>query len=250
MGRLEGKSAILTGGARGLGKAYCIKMAEEGAKVIIADILEEEARQTAEEIRACGGRAFAVKVDVTSEEDTQNMARQAIERFGTIDILVNNAGMLYGATRAPFMEIPLDEWDKMMAINVKGVFLCCRAVFPQMKKQGKGKIINISSVVAIAGAPNFIHYSASKGAVVTLTRCLASEVGKYGICVNSIAPGMTDTKAARTIEDLDKYDVSLTPLGRLEQPGDIVGAVVFFASDDTNFITGQTLIVDGGKYRH
>jgi NAD(P)-dependent dehydrogenase (short-subunit alcohol dehydrogenase family) len=225
-------------------------MAEEGAKVVVADILEREGRKVEEEIRAGGGQALAVKVDVTSEEDTLNMAREAVENFGRIDVLVNNAGIVYKATYAPFTEIPLDEWDKMMAVNVKGVFLCCRAVFPQMKKQGKGKIINISSTVAFHGPVNFLHYSASKGAVVTVTRCLSKEIGQYGICVNSIAPGMVDTEASRTIMDLDKYDLSTTPLGHLGQPQDIVGAVIFFASEDSNFITGQTLVVDGGKYLH
>ena len=251
MGSLEGKVAIVTGGARGLGKAFCLRMAEEGAKVVVADILGEQAQQTAEEIRAKGGSAISLRIDVTSEEDTLRMAAETVKQFGRIDILVNNAAMIYGVTRKPFMEIPVAEWDKLMTVNLRGPFLCCRAVFPQMEKQGKGKIINLSSETAFTGSRNFIHYVTSKGGVVSFTRCLAAEVGQYGIRVNSVAPGFTDTEAARTLTpDIAKYDVSPTPLGRLEQPGDLVGAVIFLSSDDSDFITGQTLVVDGGRYMH
>ena len=251
MGSLEGKVAIVTGGARGLGKAFCLRMAEEGAKVVVADILGEQAQQTAEEIRAKGGSAISLRIDVTSEEDTLRMAAETVKQFGRIDILVNNAAMIYGVTRKPFMEVPVAEWDKLMTVNLRGPFLCCRAVFPQMEKQGKGKIINLSSETAFTGSRNFIHYVTSKGGVVSFTRCLAAEVGQYGIRVNSVAPGFTDTEAARTLtQDITKYDVSPTPLGRLEQPGDLVGAVIFLASDDSDFITGQTLVVDGGRYMH
>ncbi len=251
MGSLEGKVAIVTGGARGLGKAFCLRMAEEGAKVVVADILGEQAQQTAEEIRAKGGSAISLRIDVTSEEDTLRMAAETVKQFGRIDILVNNAAMIYGVTRKPFMEVPVAEWDKLMTVNLKGPFLCCRAVFPQMEKQGKGKIINLASETAFTGSRNFIHYVTSKGGVVSFTRCLAAEVGQYGIRVNSVAPGFTDTEAARTLtQDITKYDVSPTPLGRLEQPGDLVGAVIFLSSDDSDFITGQTLVVDGGRYMH
>jgi len=251
MGSLEGKVAIVTGGARGLGKAFCLRMAAEGAKVVVADILGEEAQQTAEEIRAKGGSAIPLRIDVTSEEDTQRMAAETVKQFGRIDILVNNAAMIYGITRKPFMEVPVAEWDKLMTVNLKGPFLCCRAVFPQMQKQGKGKIINIASQTAFTGSRNFIHYVTSKGGVIAFTRSLAGEIGEYGIRVNSVAPGFTDTEAARTLTaDITKYDVGPTPLGRLEQPGDLVGAVIFLASDDSDFITGQTLVVDGGRYMH
>ena len=251
MGSLEGKVAIVTGGARGLGKAFCLRMAEEGAKVVVADILGEQAQQTAEEIRAKGGSAISLRIDVTSEEDTLRMAAETVKQFGRIDILVNNAAMIYGVTRKPFMEVPVAEWDKLMTVNLKGPFLCCRAVFPQMEKQGKGKIINLASNTAFTGSRNFVHYVTSKGGIIAFTRSLAAEVGQYGIRVNSVAPGFTDTEAARTLtEDITKYDVSPTPLGRLEQPGDLVGAVIFLSSDDSDFITGQTLVVDGGRYMH
>ena len=251
MGSLEGKVAIVTGGARGLGKAFCLGMAEEGAKVVVTDILDEQAQQTAEEIRKKGGSAISLRVDVASEEDTQRMVAETVKQFGRIDILVNNAAMIYGITRKPFMEIPVAEWDKLMTVNLRGPFLCCRAVFPQMQKQGKGKIVNIASSTAFTGSKNFVHYVTSKGGVIGFTRSLAAEVGQHGIRVNSIAPGFTDTEAARTITaDITKYDVSPTPLGRLEQPVDLVGAVVFLSSDYSDFITGQTLVVDGGRYMH
>jgi 3-oxoacyl-[acyl-carrier protein] reductase len=249
--RLEGKVAIVTGGARGLGKAFGLGMGEEGAKLVIADILDKEAQQTAEEIRAKGGGAISLKVDVTSEEDTLRMAEEALKQFGRIDILVNNAAMLFGITRKPFTEIPVAEWDKLMTVNLRGPFLCCRAVFPQMRKQGKGKIINIASGTAFTGSRHLIHYVTSKGGIISFTRALAAEVGECGICVNSIAPGFTDTEAARTITaDITKYDLSPTSLGRLEQPEDLVGAAIFLSSDDSDFITGQTLVVDGGRYKH
>ncbi len=247
MGRLEGKVAIVTGGGRGLGKVYSLRMAEEGAKLVVSDILEKEVQQTAEEINAKGGSALSLRVDVTSEEDTRRMADEAVREFGRIDILVNNAGLYYGITRNLFTEIPIEEWDRMMAINVKGPWLCSRAVFPQMKKQGKGKIINISSESVFAGSKNLSHYIASKAAVIGLTRDLAAELGQYGIRVNVLAPGFTDTAASRTIGSIEKYDVSCIPLGRVQQPEDLVGAIIFFASDESDFITGATLMVDGGR---
>jgi 3-oxoacyl-[acyl-carrier protein] reductase len=249
--RLDGKTAIVTGGARGLGKAFCLTMAEEGANIVIADILLKEAEQTAAEIRAKGSSAIWLKVDVTSEKDTLHMAEETVKQFGRIDILMNNAAMLYGITRKPFIEVPIAEWDKLMTVNLKGPFLCSRAVFPQMQKQGKGKIINIASETAFTGSKNAIHYITSKGGIISFTRALTAEVGQYGICVNTIAPGFTDTEAARTwIDDMAKYDVSRTPLRRLEQPQDLTGAAIFLASDESDFITGQSLVVDGGRYMH
>jgi 3-oxoacyl-[acyl-carrier protein] reductase len=251
MKRLEDRVAIVTGGASGLGRVFCSAMAEEGAKVVIADILEKEARQAAEEIQAKKGSAMALKVDVTSEADTLSMAEEVVKKFGRIDVLVNNAAMVYGMTRKPFTEIPLGEWDKLMTVNLKGPFLCSRAVFPQMKKQGRGKIINLTSETAFTGSRHLIHYVTSKGGIISFTRALAVELGQYGICVNAVAPGFTESESSRSvIDDINKYDVSLTPLRRLEQPQDLVGAVVFLASSESDFITGQTLVVDGGRYMH
>jgi 3-oxoacyl-[acyl-carrier protein] reductase len=248
MGLLEGKVAIVTGGATGLGKAYCLGMAEAGAKVVVFDIAEQ-AQQTAAEIKGKGGSAMAFIGDVASVEDTRRMAEDTVKQFHRIDILVNNAAMASGLTRKPFVELPIEEWDRLMAVNLKGTFLCCRAVFPQMKAQGKGKIINVSSVSAYTGGGSFIHYVTSKGGVLSFTRGLAAEVGRYGICVNSIAPGVINTESTTsTIADIAKAMTNLTPLGRLGEPDDLVGAVIFLSSDHSDYITGQTLRVDGGRY--
>ena len=173
-----------------------------------------------------------------------------MERFGRIDVLVNNAAYYYGVARKAFTEISLEEWDRMMAVNVKGPWLCTRAVFPNMKERGKGKIINLASEVFFTGSQGFVHYVSSKGGVIGLTRALAIELGPYGICVNAVAPGYTDTEASRTIADVSKYDTSRTPLKRLERPEDVVGIVAFLASDESDFITGQTVLVDGGRAMH
>jgi 3-oxoacyl-[acyl-carrier protein] reductase len=251
MKRLENKVAIVTGGGRGLGKIFSIAMAEEGARIVVADILENEARQTAQEIRDKGGSAISLKVDVTSEKDTEEMAEEAVKAFGRIDILVNNAAMYFGIGRGPFCKISSEEWDRLMTVNLKGPFLCTKAVFPQMKKQKRGKIVNLASETAFTGSKGLLHYVTSKGGIISFTRALATELGPYGICVNSIAPGFTDTEASRTLtDDITKYDVSTTPLGRLEQPQDLIGTLLFFSSDESDFVTGQALVVDGGRHKH
>ena len=251
MGRLDNKVAIVTGGARGLGKVFCMALAEEGARIVVADILSNEAQQTAMEIRDKGGSSIGMKVDVSSEEETSRMAEETIKEFGGIDILVNNAAMIYGIGRRPFHEISAEEWNRLMAVNLGGPFLCAKAVFPRMKAQGKGKIINISSETAFTGSKGFLHYVTSKGGILSFTKSLAAELGPYGIRVNSVAPGFTNSESAKSVtDDITKYDTSLTPLGRLEQPEDLVGAVLFFASDESDFITGQVLVVDGGRYMH
>jgi len=245
---LEGKVAIITGGGRGLGKVYCLRMAEEGAKIVAADILESEAQEVAREIKTKGGAAIAIKADVTSAADTQRMADKAVQEFGRIDVLVNNAAIWYGVGKKMFWELSSEEWDQVLQVNVKGAWLCCKAVFPQMKKQGKGKIINVSSETVFAPTVGYSHYVTSKAAVLGITRCFAGELGPFGICVNTIAPGLTLTEASRsTRPNLDKYDVSTIPLGRLGGPEDVVGAVLFFASDHSDFISGQTLLIDGAR---
>jgi 3-oxoacyl-[acyl-carrier protein] reductase len=247
MGMLDNKVAIVTGGARGLGEAYCLKLAQEGARVVVADILEKEAGEVAQKIRANGGQAIAVKTDVTSEEATIRMAEETVKEFGRIDILVNNAGFYHGMSRKPFYEISSAEWDKMMAVSVKGTWLCTRAVFPHMKELGKGKIINVASEACFSATKGLIHYTAAKSAVIGISRVLDGELGQYGICVNVIAPGVIDTPATRSYINMEKMDASSVPLGRFGMPEDIVGAVVFFASDDSDFISGQTLLIDGAR---
>jgi 3-oxoacyl-[acyl-carrier protein] reductase len=250
MGRLDGKVVIVTGGAKGLGREFCLGLAEAGAKVVMAAhrFDTEDAKKAKAEIEGRGG--LAVEVDVTSEADTRRMAEETVRTFGRIDALVNNAAMYGGVSRVGILETPVGEWDRLMAVNLKGPFLASRAVIPQMKAQGAGKVVNIASEVAFTGSKGMIHYVTSKGGVLAFNRSLAMELGQHNICVNAVAPGYTDTPASRTIGDVQKYDVSKTPLARLEQPGDLVGAVIFFVSDDSNFVTGQTLVVDGGRYMH
>jgi 3-oxoacyl-[acyl-carrier protein] reductase len=246
MGRLDNKVAIVTGGAKGLGKAFCFALAKEGAKVMMAvHRMDEESTKAIEEIKAKGGAS--VVVDVTKEEDTVRMAEETVKKFGRIDILVNNAAFYYGVGRNPFYEVTPEDFDKALAVGAKGAWLCAKAVFPYMKKQKSGKIINLSSDTAFGPTKGMINYIASKAAVVGITRVLAGELGQYNICVNAVAPGYTDTPASWTIGNVAKFDTSTTPLGRVGKPEDVIGAVVFFASDDSDFISGQTLIIDGGR---
>ena len=246
--RLTDKVAIVTGAARGLGRTFSKALAREGAKIMAIDIADLEG--TVREVESLGGIAKGFRADVSDEEDSIKIAEETHKSFGRIDILVNNAAIIYGLVRKPFFEIDPNEWDKVMTVNVKGPWFCTRAVFPYMKQQGKGKIINLSSETFFTGSHGFVHYVASKGGVVGLTRALAVELGPHNITINAIAPGFTDTESSRSIADVTKYDVSRTPLNRLEQPKDLVGAVIFLASDESDFITGQTLLVDGGRVMH
>jgi len=246
--RLEDRVAIVTGAARGLGRTFCAALAKEGAKIMAVDIADM--KDTVGEIESFGGTAKSLFVDVSNEGDTLRMAEETLAVFGRVDILVNNAAIIYGLIRKPFFEIDPDLWDKVMAVNVKGPWLCTKAVFPHMKGERKGKIINLSSETFFTGSHGFAHYVASKGGVVGLTRALAVELGPHGININAIAPGFTDTEASRSIADVTKYDVTRTPLNRLQQPKDLLGALIFLASDDSDFITGQTLLVDGGRVMH
>lgn len=251
--RLTGKVAIITGGARGIGKAYALRLSEEGAKVVIVDVLEGAA--VVEEIRArTGSDALSLRMDVSDERSTREMARRTVERFGRIDILVNNAAIFTSVGKKPFVEISGDEWDRVMQVNVKGMFLCCKAVYPQMKKQGKGKIINISSSTFFNGVPYFLHYVTSKGGVIGFTRALAREVGDDGICVNAVAPGLTMSEVLRDgsmySPDYVRSVANSRCLKRDELPEDLTGTILFLSSDESDFITGQTFLVDGGALFH
>ncbi|MBI5583461.1 MAG: 3-oxoacyl-ACP reductase FabG [Deltaproteobacteria bacterium] len=249
--RLSRKVAVVTGAAKGLGRAFCLGLAREGARILAVTRKDlENLEQTIQLIRSQGGEAELFQADVAVEGDTGAMAREAIRKFGRIDILLNNAAIYDGIKRKPFNEIDLAEWDLVMNVNVKGAFLSTRAVFPFMKEQGYGKIINLASEVFFTGSTGFAHYVASKGGIIGLTRALAVELGPHHICINCIAPGFTDTEASRGLADVSKYDISKTPLRRLEQPEDLVGAAVFLASPESDFITGQTLLIDGGRAMH
>ncbi len=246
--RLAGKVAIVTGGARHIGAAYARRLAAEGAAVVVADILNGE--PVAKEIRSRGGKAVAVKVDVSSEKDTGMMAQEAVKAFGRIDILVNNAAIFINIQRHPFYEISAEEWDRVSAVNIKGPFLCAKAVFAQMKQQRGGKIINISSSTAYWGTPMFLHYVASKAALVGMTRSLAREVGEFGICVNAIAPGLVEHEGQNAPKALSELQLKERSLKRLQTPDDLMGTLVFLASSDSDFMTGQTIVVDGGSVFH
>jgi NAD(P)-dependent dehydrogenase (short-subunit alcohol dehydrogenase family) len=243
--RLEGRVAIVTGAARHIGAAYCRKLAEEGAAVVIADILDGV--PVADEIRSKGGRALALRVDVSKEEDTHRMAAEAVRAFGRIDLLVNNAAIFINIQRHPFYEITADEWDRVSAVNIKGPFLCAKAVFPKMKEQRSGKIINISSSTVYWGTPNFLHYVASKAALIGITRSLAREVGEFGICVNAIAPGLVEHEGQNAPKALTELQLKERSIKRLQTPEDLLGVLIYLASSDSDFVTGQTIVIDGGS---
>ncbi len=248
MGSLDGRVAIVTGGARGIGRAYCIGLAKEGAKVVSADLADST--ETIALVKEAGGDADQVVTDVSDKASAEEMARFTAERFGWIDVLVNNAGYFVTLKRGPWYDIPIEEWDRAFAINVRGVWLCCLAVWPHMKERGYGKIINITSNVVYRGVPNFLHYSASKSALIGLTRSLAREVGEHGIAVNAVAPEYIPSS-----EELVKVNppnqnemvVQQRIFKRTQVPEDMVGTIVFLAGPGSDFITGQSILVNGGS---
>ncbi|MEW6671882.1 MAG: SDR family oxidoreductase [Thermodesulfobacteriota bacterium] len=247
---LKGKSGIITGGGHGIGRAYCIGMAKAGAKVVAADIDFDAAQETIRLVEEGGGEGIAVQVDVADELSTTHMAQAAIKAYGQIDFLVNNAAVFatIPISRVPFDEVSLDEWDRLMNVNLKGTWLCCRAVAPQMKKQKSGKIINISSGSVYSGTGMRIHYVTSKAGIIGFTRTLARELGDYNITVNALAPGSTLSEKP---EDPNAIEYRKKALGkrclkRLQFPEDLVGTMVFLCSNASDFMTGQTMVVDGG----
>jgi NAD(P)-dependent dehydrogenase (short-subunit alcohol dehydrogenase family) len=249
---LARKVAIVTGGAKGIGFAVASDLAGRGTSVVIADVAG--AMTAAERLRKDGHRAIGLKVDVASEADTSALPALATAEFGGIDILVNNAAIFSTLKRRPFEEIKPAEWRRVMEVNTLGIFLCCRAVLPALKACGAGRIVNISSGVAFKGNPGMAHYVASKGAVVSLTRALATELGRYNIAVNSVAPGLTLSDGVlenpELLDGAREFSIRTRAFAREMTPADLVGAVAFLAGPDSAFITGQTIVVDGGAYYH
>ena len=251
MGRLDERVAIVTGGAQGIGAAYAKGLAAEGARVVIADV--NSGADVVGEIEATGGTALDVITDVSDGAACEAMVARTVETFGRVDILVNNAAVFAKIGQKPFMDIGLEEWDTVMAVNIRGVFLCCKAATPQMRKQGYGKIINITTGRIFKGMPDFLQYDAAKGAVLAMTRVLARELGDHNICVNSIAPGGVLSDGVLSNPDLANriaMGVERRTFKRQQEPEDLVGACVFLASAESDFVTGQTLVVDGGSAMH
>jgi NAD(P)-dependent dehydrogenase (short-subunit alcohol dehydrogenase family) len=245
---LEGRVAIVTGASRGLGKEAAEGLAEAGAKVVLAARREQWLEPTAREFKACGFDSFSFPCDIADEEQTQKLAAAVLDRYGRIDILVNNAGISWGA---PYEEMTVDAWRKVLETNVIGTQLMTRAVLPAMKKQGYGKVINIASIMGLKGVPKDIleasSYTASKGALIALTRELAVHYAGDGIRVNALAPGFFPTRlSASVVERADEKIKAITPLGRLGEGGELKGAIVFLAAPASDYITGQIIGVDGG----
>lgn len=252
---LEGRVAIITGAARGIGAAFALGYAQEGARLVIADIVDGD--DAVVEVSRAGSEAIFVRTDVTRQDQCDAMAVAAADRFGHIDILVNNAAMYASIIKKPFMDITTEEWNRVMEINTTGPFHCVKAVFPYMREKG-GKIINVASSVVFEGAAGMPHYVASKGAAMAFTRCMARELGAHNINVNSLAPGYTQSEASKKIEsgrqdggpDPEKIMMQRRCLKRSEDPVDLVGTAIFLASDMSNFITGQLILCDGGSSFH
>jgi NAD(P)-dependent dehydrogenase (short-subunit alcohol dehydrogenase family) len=251
MNRVEGKVAIVTGGALGIGQASCILLAKEGAKVAVTDILDKEGQKVVDEIKGFGGVAKLWHLDVSKEKEVQNVFADIHRAFGKIDVLVNNAGI--SGVSKPTHEITEEEWDRVMAVNVKGVFFCTKHVIPYMQKAGGGSIINLSSIYGIVSAPDVPPYHASKGAVRIMTKTDAFLYAKDKIRVNSVHPGFIWTpmvenyaKSQGDVEEVRKMLDGLHPIGHVGEPDDIAYGILYLASEESKFITGSELVIDGG----
>lgn len=245
---LSGKRVIVTGAAGGLGRAFAEAFAAAGASILASDIDEAGVAETARIIEETGGKAVSASVDVQSADSCKTLVDGALRELGGIDVLINNAALYGGLERKPFQEIDEDVWDKVMAVNVKGVWQMSRAVTAHMKAAGGGSIVNIASATVFSGSPEWMHYVASKGAVIAMSRVMARELGEDGIRVNVLAPGMTLTPAScDLIEDAKNYGASRAALKRNAEVRDITGGALYLASSLADFTTGQTLVIDGGK---
>ena len=254
MDRLQGKVLIVTGGANGIGRAYVDGLAREGAKVVVADIDAAGAETAAAQLAEAGHESLAVPTDVSREADAENLAKATLERFGRIDGLVNNAAIFQRPAmyHGPIEDLSVEEWDRLMAVNLRGTFLCSRAVVPTMKEQQKGKIVNVSSGTVSRGSAQIIHYVTSKAGVIGFTRTLARELGDYNINVNAVAPGLTETmdEVTESAAQQRQLRIQSRAIKRAEVAEDLVGPVVFLCSPDSDFMTGQTVVVDGGVWMH
>jgi 3-oxoacyl-[acyl-carrier protein] reductase len=247
-----GLSVVITGGGKGIGKIYVEEFAKAGARVAAADIDVAAAKSVAETLTKANLEAMGFGVDIASEGSTKDMVAAVLDRYGAVDVLINNASLMSTLQRRSWLEIPVEEWDRVMAVNLRGMFLCCRAAFPSMKAQKRGKIVNISSSRVWEGTPNRLHYTTSKAGVIGFTRALAREVGEFGITVNAVTPGMTqsETQIASSSGNYLAARVSGRAIERVQVPADLVGAVMFLSSPASDFMTGQTINVDGGKAMH
>jgi NAD(P)-dependent dehydrogenase (short-subunit alcohol dehydrogenase family) len=248
MGALQGKVAVVTGAAQGIGRAIADGLAADGARIVVADL------RGAEEAAASYRDGVGLTVDVADEADVARMVSETVQQCGGLDVLVNNAGLYASLAMRPFDEIPLDEWRRVMDVNVASMFLTCKAAVPAMRERGGGAIVNISSGTPFRGVPFLLHYVTSKGAIVAFTRALAKELGKDGVRVNCVAPGFTMSDGVKqhpeVIEKLRDVSVAARTIQRDQEPDDVVGAVVYLAGPTASFVTGQTIVIDGGQYFH
>ena len=250
--RLKDRVAIVTGAAQGIGQTIALGLAAEGAAVVIADLLDGLPVQKS--IEEKGGKALALRVDVGDAKSVNEMVEKTVEHFGRVDILINNAAIFSTLTRNPFHLVTDKEWDDVMRVNIKGPFMCCKAVYPHMAKIGKGKIVNISSGTFWEGLGNRVHYITSKAGIIGLTRAIARDAGSDGIRVNAVAPGYTMTEIQKERASGNQEQIRSTIdarcLKRDEEPEDLLGAIIFLSCDESDFVTGQTLVLDGGRVMH